>query len=70
MLVLLEVVVFTANGFRCPLTNVARQMGDVSGNDFVADIFLPQRFARMIPFACGGLALSGMLLVGARLFIG
>jgi len=27
--------------------------------DFIADMFLPERFARLIPLACGGLALIG-----------
>lgn len=68
--VLAEIIVFTANGMRCPLTKVARDLGDVSGNDFIADIFLPQRFARAIPFVCGGLAIVGLLLVGVRILFG
>jgi hypothetical protein len=65
-LVLAEVIVFVANGLVCPLTNLARRMGDATGNDFIADIFLPARFARLIPPVCGGLALIGLLLVGLR----
>ena len=68
--VLAEVLVFVGNGTRCPLTKVARQLGDKTGNDFVADIFLPERFARLIPFVCGGLAFVGLLIVGVRLLIG
>jgi len=70
IVVLAEVVVFVANGVRCPLTTLARRLGDETGNDFVADIFLPQRFARLVPLVCGGLALIGLLIIGARLFIG
>lgn len=70
LLVLAEIVVFTANGMRCPLTKVARDLGDQTGNDFVADMFLPQRFARAIPFVCGGLAMVGLLLVAFRVLIG
>jgi hypothetical protein len=66
VLVLAEIVVFVANGTRCPLTKIARELGDRTGNDFVADIFLPQRFARAIPFVCGGLAFIGLALVGWR----
>ena len=69
ILVLAEIVVFVANGTRCPLTNLARRLGDATGNDFIADIFLPQRFARMIPFVCGGLAFIGLALVGWRLVL-
>lgn len=65
-LVLAEIVVFVANGTRCPLTKIARRLGDATGNDFIADIFLPERFARLIPFMCGGLALIGLLMVAFR----
>jgi hypothetical protein len=54
----------------CPLSQVARDLGDRTGNDFVADMFLPQRFARLIPFVCGGLATIGLLLVAIRVLIG
>ena len=67
VVVVAEIVVFVANGTRCPLTKLARRLGDPTGNDFVADTFLPERFARLIPFACGGLAFVGLLLVLLRL---
>lgn len=67
--VLAEVVVFLANGARCPLTKMAKRLGDRTGNDFVADIFLPERFARLIPLVCGGLAVIGLLIVGVRLLV-
>jgi len=70
ILVVAEIVVFVGNGLRCPLTATARRLGDVTGNDFIADIFLPRRFARMIPFVCGGLAFVGLALVGWRLAMG
>jgi hypothetical protein len=42
-----ECVVFAANGFRCPLTDVARRLGadDVA----VTDIYLPRWFAHYLP---------------------
>lgn len=42
-----ECVVFAANGFRCPLTDVARRLGadDVA----VTDIYLPRWFAHSLP---------------------
>jgi hypothetical protein len=70
VLVLAEVVVFTVNGLHCPLSQIARDLGDRTGNDFVADMFLPQRFARVIPFVCGGLATIGLLLVIVRVLSG
>jgi hypothetical protein len=70
VLVLAETIVFLANGSRCPLTGVARRLGDVHGNDYIADIFLPAWFAPLIPRICGGLALIGLLLVIWRLISG
>jgi hypothetical protein len=42
-----ESLVFAANGFRCPLTNVAESLGAESGS--VTDIYLPAWFARNLP---------------------
>lgn len=70
IVVVVEIAVFAANGFRCPLTKIARQLGDKTGDDFIADIFLPAGFARLIPPVCGGLALIGFLLLGLRLLAG
>lgn len=70
ILIMAEIIVYVGNGTRCPLTKVARQLGDATGNDFIADIFLPERFARLIPMVCGGLAVIGLLIVGLRLVMG
>jgi len=42
-----ECVVFAANGFRCPLTDVAQRLGaeDIA----VTDIYLPSWFAHYLP---------------------
>jgi hypothetical protein len=69
-LVLAEIIVFIGNGTRCPLTGLARKLGDKTGDDYIADIFLPDGFARRIPFICGTLAVIGLLIVGLRLLIG
>ena len=45
--VVLETSVFAANGFRCPLSAVARNLGDPSGS--VTDIYLPRWLARNLP---------------------
>jgi hypothetical protein len=42
-----ESLVFAANGFRCPLTNLAESLGAESGS--VTDIYLPAGFARNLP---------------------
>ncbi|CAN7230755.1 hypothetical protein LJR078_000918 [Arthrobacter sp. LjRoot78] len=42
-----ETLVFAANGFHCPLTAVAKNLGDETGS--VTDIYLPKWFARNLP---------------------
>jgi hypothetical protein len=42
-----ESLVFAANGFRCPLTDVAESLGAEHGS--VTDIYLPAGFARNLP---------------------
>ena len=61
--VVLECVVFLANNRRCPLTKWARDYGDASGNDWIADIFLPARFAPKIPLLCGGLFVVSLIVL-------
>ena len=42
-----ECLVFAANGFRCPLTDVAERLG--AEHDAVTDIYLPRWFAHYLP---------------------
>lgn len=42
-----ETLVFAASGFRCPLTTVARSLGDGTGS--VTDIYLPRWLAHNLP---------------------
>ncbi len=42
-----ESLIFAANGFRCPLTDVAESLGDENGS--VTDIYLPHWFAHNLP---------------------
>ena len=42
-----ESVVFAANGFRCPLTEMAESHGAKNGS--VTDIYLPSWFAKRLP---------------------
>jgi hypothetical protein len=46
MAVAIEVTVFTANGFQCPLTNLAREYGAEEGNGYAFDTVLPERITR------------------------
>ena len=61
-----EVAVFVGNGRRCPLTKVAQALGDPTGDDLIADIFLPNWFIPLVTPVCGGLAAVGSLLVLLR----
>ncbi len=42
-----ECLIFAANGFRCPSTDVAESLGAEGGS--VTDIYLPQWFAHDLP---------------------
>jgi hypothetical protein len=42
-----ETLIFAANGFRCPLTDVAESLGAENGS--VTDIYLPRWLARNLP---------------------
>lgn len=42
-----ETLIFAANGFHCPLTPLARRLGDPTGS--VTDIYLPRWFAHNLP---------------------
>jgi hypothetical protein len=42
-----ESLIFAANGFRCPLTKLAVELGAARGG--VTDIFLPRWFAQNLP---------------------
>ncbi|MDD1478175.1 MULTISPECIES: hypothetical protein [Micrococcaceae] len=55
-----ETLVFSANGFHCPLTAVAKDLGDETGS--VTDIYLPEWFARNLPGIHVPLILAAVLL--------
>ena len=55
-----ETLVFAANGFHCPLTAVAKGLGDETGS--VTDIYLPRWFARNLPGIHVPLILAAVLL--------
>lgn len=56
-----ETLVFAANGFHCPLTAVAKELGDSTGGS-VTDIYLPRWFARNLPVIHVPLILAAVLL--------
>lgn len=68
--ILLETAVYLGNGLRCPLTGLTRSLGDVKGDDYIADIFLPEWFVPWIPPVCGTLAVLGVLALLVRTLTG
>ena len=63
-LVTIEIVVFTANGFRCPLTALAVKNG--AARDGVADTFLAERMTRHTFQFFGPLIVVAFVLVAGR----
>jgi hypothetical protein len=60
-----ETLVFAANGFRCPLTEVAESLGAERGS--VTDIYLPAWLARNLPAIHVPLIAAAALLHGRSL---
>lgn len=60
-----ESVIFAANGFRCPLTDVAESLG--ADDSSVTDIFLPRGFAHSLPAIHVPLILLAVYLHGRNL---
>ncbi len=63
-LVVIETLVFTAGGLKCPLTAVAVKYG--AGQDGLFDTFLPERFTRHTFRIFGPIILLGLLLLAVR----
>lgn len=60
-----ESVIFAANGFRCPLTDVAESLGAEDGS--VTDIYLPRWVAHNLPAIHVPLILLAVFLHGRNL---
>ncbi|HEX9541421.1 MAG TPA: hypothetical protein VGA04_24920 [Streptosporangiaceae bacterium] len=60
-----ESLVFAANGFRCPLTDLAESLGAEHGS--VTDIYLPAWFARNLPVIHAPLLVLTLFLHGRNL---
>jgi len=63
-IVVLEIVVLAANGWRCPLTNMAERYTDDRSDNF--DIYLPLWLARNNKLIFGILFIVGELVVFLR----
>ena len=51
---------YAANGFRCPLTDVAERLGSKHGS--VADIYLPRWIESHLPFITGPIFAAALIL--------
>jgi hypothetical protein len=60
--VLAESLIFFGNGQRCPLTDLAEELGSEHGS--VGDIFLPGWFARRIPVVSSSMVVIGLVGMG------
>lgn len=60
-----ETLVFAGNGFHCPLTAVARDLGD--GTESVTDISLPRWLAKNLPAIHVPLIVVALVLHGRNL---
>ncbi len=59
----LELIILLLSGKRCPLTLLAKRLGDKTGNDLIADYLLPRWAAPLtIPF-CTLLVTLGLILI-------
>jgi hypothetical protein len=61
-----ETIVFVGNGFRCPLTDLAEELGAGSGS--VTDIYLPGWLARNLPAIHAPLIIAAAALHSRNIF--
>ena len=66
-LFLAEGVVLILNGWRCPLTAMAEQLGSTHGQ--ITDTLLPKWFADRVFHVYGGLFAAALVFLAIRLFI-
>lgn len=59
-------MIFAANGFRCPLTSIAEDLGAESGS--VGDIYLPPLVGENLPYIKGPVFAIGGLLHARNLW--
>jgi hypothetical protein len=62
-MIIIEIVALSLSGWRCPLSNWARQLGDETGNDLFSDYLLPDWAAKLtVPF-CSLVFISALVLL-------
>ena len=68
MAVAVEVIVFTANGFKCPLTGLTQKYGAEEGKGYVFDTVLPVRITRLTFRVFGTMLVLAELIYIVRQF--
>ena len=62
-MIVIEIIVLSLSGWRCPLSTWARKLGDETGNDLLSDYVLPRWATRLtVPF-CSFVFVSGLVLL-------
>ncbi|MGL4609066.1 MAG: hypothetical protein ACRCYY_05185 [Trueperaceae bacterium] len=62
-MIVVEIIVLSLSGWRCPLSTWARKLGDKTGNDLLSDYLLPAWAAKLtVPF-CSFVFVSGLFLL-------
>jgi hypothetical protein len=61
-----EALIYAANDFRCPLTDLAEQLGSEHGS--VADIYLPRPIEQNLPFITGPIFAGAAMLHARNIF--
>jgi hypothetical protein len=62
-MIVLEVIVLALSSWRCPLSTLAKTLGDETGNDLFSDYVLPNWATRLtIPF-CTFVFISGLVVL-------
>ena len=65
----LESIVFIANGMRCPLSDWAMAFGDVTGDDLLSEWLFPNWLIQYFSPICGVLMFGGLLALAYRFLI-
>ena len=62
----IETLVFFANGMRCPLSDWAVALGDPTGHDLLSEYVFPNWLIEYFSPVCGTLMFGGLLAIGYR----
>lgn len=64
-----EMIVLYFNNWRCPLTKLAKAMGDPTGDDLIADYVMPKKAIPYVTPTLGIFFLTGIVLNVLRVIV-